>query len=454
MGKWVEHLAWSNIKKHGKRNIFSIASLIVGLSASFVIIGFSNGAEPSIKNECYKQFDYGSLSITKESKSESTNGGLSIIRNTRPLLGEIKDINNDYLIDLNFDAIVPNYSTITYGKNELKDFTYECVYSFIGNYVDKELLVEGKYPKEDSLNEVLINEKAEKDFAKQNKITPIGSKVKIHYEIDYPYHPDDSSKAINDYFVYDQEAKIVGVVKDLSFLSTPKIYYPYISLKKYLSQIYLNNLSEYLNANYSWIERINDCNGADSVSAYSYRLFLKNYQKVNEIESLINNTKKPLSINSNCETRTTALLGLVKAATTGMELFLIIALVGTALIMGIVSFSFYSEDKKVIAILSCVGAKMDDINDIYCLENMMIGLISFLISIILSPLLQILINSIVKNISGFIDIIDIPFRSFLNIPFGLPIIVFLSTVVVSVFATLLPIVFSKKISLKEELKDE
>ena len=97
---------------------------------------------------------------------------------------------------------------------------------------------------------------------------------------------------------------------------------------------------------------------------------------------------------------------------------------------------------------------MDSINDIYCLENLSIGLIAFLITVILSPSLQYLINFIVVSFTGIKEIISIPFMSFFNIPLGLPVIVLLTTVFVSVVATLLPIAFSKKISLKEELKDE
>ena len=131
-----------------------------------------------------------------------------------------------------------------------------------------------------------------------------------------------------------------------------------------------------------------------------------------------------------------------------------ITLIGTALIMGIVSFSFYSEDKKTIAILSCLGARMDNINDIYCVENMMIGLIAFLVSLGLSPLLQMFINFIVYKLAGFSNIIAIPYMKFLKVPFGLPLIIFLGTIFVSIISTMMPIAFSKKISLKEELKDE
>ena len=453
--KWVGHLAFSNIKKHMKRNIFSILSLVVGLTSSFLIIGFSLNAEKSIKEKCYRQLEYGCLTITKENKSESTNGGLSIIRNSRPTFEEMKLLSsklNDYEVDLNFDALVPTYSQITYGKKQLKDFSFECVYSFDEDYINRRLLSKGTMPN-DGLDYVLVNEKLANDFSKGFGSTIIGKTFNISHECEYPYYFDNGD-VTNDYFSFSVNVTVVGVVEDLSFLSTPKIYYSYLGLKDYLYQIYLNNVSEYLGRDYSWVDRVADSNGSDPVSAYTYRLFLKNHENSHRINELAKTINEPYSINSPSEIRTEALLGLINAATTGMELFLIIALVGTALIMGIVSFSFYSEDRKVIAILSCLGAKMDDINSVYCFENILIAFLSFILSIMLAPILQLITNLVVERLLGYQNIVAIPFLRFYGIPLGLPLIVFFGTLLISICSVLLPISFSKKISLKEELKDE
>ena len=380
--QWVSHLALSNIKKHRKRNIFSILSLVVGLTASFLIIGFSTNAENSIKEECYQQIDFGNLTISKENKTESTNGGLSIVRNSRPTYSELSQVDlTKYQIDINLNSLVPPFSKISYGKDVFKDYSYECIYSFIGTYFDNNLLKEGKIPKTNSLEFVLINEKMNNEFKKKYKTSPIGKTINIYNECSYSFFTGDESRSvIDDYFAYNKNVVITGVVKDLSFLSTPKIYYSYVGLKDYLSLIYLNNLSDYFSTDYSWIDRIEDSSPSDEINSYTYRLFLKDYRFISDVESFISNIKEPLTIDCPSLTRTEALLGLINAATTGMELFLVITLLGTALIMGIVSFSYYSEDKKMIAILSCLGAKMDDINDIYCTENIMIGLLAFLIS--------------------------------------------------------------------------
>ena len=326
--KWVSHLALTNMKKHRKRNIFSILSLIVGLTSSFLIIGFSTNAENSIRNECYKQLDYGSITLTKENKSESTNGGLSIIRDSRPSYEEMKTLSpylSDFEIDLNFNSIVPSYSKITYLKEELKEHTYECVYSFLGNYIDKSLLIEGQIPDEDSLEYVLINEKAKNDFVKKYKFSPLGTTLHIYNECSYSYYTDDEFEpVITDYFIYDKKVQVVGVVKDLSFLSTPKLYYSHVALRDYLSDIYLNNLSTYFSKDYSWVDRITESHDSDEVNAYTYRLFLKNYQDVPNMIEKFSVIKEPFSYSCSSITRTDALLSLINAATTGMELFLII----------------------------------------------------------------------------------------------------------------------------------
>ena len=456
--KWINHLAFSNMKKHMKRNFFSIASLVIGLTASFLIIGFSNNAKQSILNSSYRQFDYGSLTITKEIKTESSNGGLSIVRNSRPTILEMQSIEDQlshYEIDINYDAILSNYLKITYQDKVLKDYTYECVYSFDKQYINPELLIEGVIPNEDTLNEVVINKNAFDQFLSLYNESPMNKTIKLYQESESVFYTDNEfNPMIIDYFIFDKEVTIVGVVDDLSFLSTPKIYYSYLALKDYLSEIYLNNLSQYYERDISWINRIDECSGVDAISSYSYRLFLKDKTLISEIENDINHIEEPFSVTCPSLIRSNALISLIDAASTGMEVFLVISLIGTSLIMGIVSFSFYSEDKKTIAILVCLGAKMSDVNDIYCVENMMIGLASFIISICLAPLLQIVLNAIIKSFSGSETLIKIPLLSFNKIPLGLPLIIFSATMLISLLSTLLPILFSKKISLKEELKDE
>ena len=80
--------------------------------------------------------------------------------------------------------------------------------------------------------------------------------------------------------------------------------------------------------------------------------------------------RAPLSIYSGALTISEALFSLIDAATIGMELFLILALVGTSLILGIISFSNYTLDKRKIAILRSLGSNQSDILDIYGTQSL------------------------------------------------------------------------------------
>ena len=189
-----------------------------------------------------------------------------------------------------------------------------------------------------------------------------------------------------------------------------------------------------------------DCDGSDPLSSYSYQLFLKDYKFNPSLEKLINGVREPLKIDSPSITVSNALFDLVTAATLGMELFLMIALVGTTLILGIISFSSYTEDKKTSAILTCLGANKKEIFSIYFYENLFICLISLISSFAISPLLALLANFIIQNITGFMNMISIPLLAVL--------ILIPSTLLICASSTYLPLFFSKKISPKEELVEE
>ena len=180
-------------------------------------------------------------------------------------------------------------------------------------------------------------------------------------------------------------------------------------------------------------------------------MFLKDYRNIDKLKT----AKEEIAdyvITSNALTIEETLFSLVEAASVGMEVFLAIALVGVAMIIGIISFASYNEDIKDSAILLCLGAKRDDIALIYIIESMLRGLIAIVLSFFISFLLTKPINLLINKFTSLIDVIDIPFKMFYNHAFFLPIIVFVGTLLICTISTYLPIAFSKKISLKEELK--
>lgn len=455
---WSNRISLNNFKRRIARNIISTLSVVTGLVATLLILGFSNGSTDSIRESTYKQFDYGVSTISKQFSQNLEGSKMSLIQMSRPTFEDLSSYQNElshYHMEYNFDSLVPSYSKIQLGDEPLEDFSYRPIYSFLNETIDKSLLVDGYLPGTDNLNEVVINKKAYDEILKRSGNNPLDLVLNISFDAEFHYYTGkESNPTISDVFSYQKSAHIVGVVDEMVFLNTPKIYYSYSALANYLLDYPVNNLSEFLENEITWYERIAMSGNSEDISSFSYRLFLKDISNKELLHEHVSNLTSPIVLESTAVTLSDTLLDLVGAATIGMELFLIITLVGTALIMGIVSFSSYSEDKKIIAILSCLGANRSDVSDIYVFENILIAIISIVLSMVISPLLERLANYLINHFTGFSNMVVIPFSSFMGLPYLLILLVIVLTIFVATVSTILPISFSSKISLKKELTDE
>ena len=455
---WSNPIILKNFKKRIVRNIISIISLSIGLIASLLIIGFANGSKPSIKKDSHEQFDYGSATIYKEFSENIEGSKMSLIQQLRPSYKELNSVTktlSHYYVENNFDALLPSFCQIKIGEESLDELSYRPIYSFLDKTIDKSLLTKGYLPASDNLYEAVINEKAYEYLKKKNGGEVLGTSLDISYSKEFHYYTgEQANPSVSDIFSYQRTIFIVGVVKEMNFLATPRIYYPYTALINYLNDYPLNNLSAYLNKTITWYERVETVSNNDELSSYSYRIFLKDIKDKDLIEQDIKSMNKPMVIDSTPYSLSMTLLDLIDAATMGMEIFLIISLIGTGLIIGIVSFSSYSEDRKTIAILSCLGANRSDVMDIYVIENIIVAIIALLISFIISPFLEKLTNIIIYKTMGFENIVVIPFLRYLNKPFLLIFIILIATILIAALSTVFPILFSNKISLKKELADE
>ena len=451
---WLNRIIKTNFAKRFKRNIFSILSLTIGIVSSMLIFGFSNGKDTSIAKSMEKQFDYGAATINKENRITSNNSPITLIQTMRPSEDEIVELKStcsNFHICYSYDSLISPYPEIFINDSELEDISYQPIYSYVDESTDHSLLYKGKIPTFDTLNQVVINQKTYELLNKKLKFDSLNSYIRIKDQHNYSYYTEDIEKPyITDYFVFDRLVQIVGVVKEISFLNTPKIYYSYCAMDKYMGDTLLSNLSAYKEET-SWKERVMFAADNEAITNYTCRLFLKDIANISSIKT----TKESLadySITSNALTIEETLFSLVDAASIGMEIFLAIALVGVAMIIGIISYASYNEDIKDSAILLCLGAKRDDIALIYVIESMLLGLISVVLSFIIAILVSKPVNLLIERYTSLINIINVPFISFLGHTLLFPLLILIITMLICLISTYLPIGFSKKISLKEELK--
>ena len=456
---WVEKIALGTLKKRFFRNIFSILSLSICLIATTLVLGFSLSSPKAIEKEAKKRLDYGVISISKEEKSDLEGTLISLVQESRPKEEEINKLkwtNNKILYLNNYENLLLANSTFTYEEKELEDILFRPIYNFSSSYIDHSLLTKGKIPATNSFDEILINKKAFELLEKSSKINPIGSVISFSsfYETSY-YTFDSENTVIKDTFTFSKEFKVLGVVDELDFLSSPTIYYNYESYVTFLNDTLLNNLSSYFNEDYSWKRRIDEAGENDELSGYSIKGFVKNHKHNIYLSSYIKGIDDTgLKATSLALTVENSLMQLVDASSKGMSIFLIIAVLGVVLIIGILSFFSYTQDKKQSAILSSLGASRKSISSIYLFENIIVGIFSFLLSILLSlPLIK-LANYIIYKFIGIANVVNYPTHVITNMKYDYPFILLFGMFLVVILSTLLPIAFSKKISISKELKDE
>ena len=306
-------------------------------------------------------------------------------------------------------------------------------------------------PEEDNLNEVIINKCAYKKIKLQIKKSPINEYISLSHKAEFNYVLQ-SGEYITDTFEFEINARIVGVVDELDYLASPKIYYSYIALENYMQEYVLNNLSTYYDTKVTWYDRVVDAENYSYISSYSYQLFLKDYHYRNYLFD-VDIFPKDLSFVSSSLTIANSLIIFLDVAKYALILFLSISLIGAILIISIMSFTNYSEDRKKSAILSSLGAKNSDIEDIYLNESLISGILATVFSLAVSIPISSLLNKLIFNKTSITNLINIPMMNFLNIPFLYPLIFVVASLLIIGIATLMPIKFSKRNSIKGELQN-
>lgn len=449
---WIDKFASSNYKKRALRNILSSVALTISLSMLYLVVGFMTNKDNSIRNACYRQFDFGAGTVSLEEKTMSS-GAFSLTKSTRPSLDSLTSnlkISEKYEICLNYSAILPQNIRILYDNEVIEDLVFTPIYSFDDTHIDKDLLVEGRLPNTDSLSEVVINETAARVISTSIKKDAINEYLYLDHSIETNYI-NEYEEYISDTFYLYKEIQIVGVVKEINYLPSPKIYYSYSAFEEFSKEYDLENLSTYNNSKTTWYDRVAQAEDYSPLSSYSYSLFLKDYRD-REYPFLEDVFTDGLVYSSSSILLTNSLFNFLSVAEYGVLLFLIIAFIGTVLILSIMSFTNFSEDHKSSAILTSIGASQEQIEEIYLEESFVNGFMSFLLSIPISISVSKLINHIVYQFIDIESLISIPLQEFLGMKFLFPIIVFLITLIVMMFSTIIPIYFSKRKSIKGELQ--
>ena len=441
---WTNTLINHNFKKRLKRNVVSIVGMTISLIFCYLLFGFVAQSDNAINAASERHFDYGTCVVQKEIATQSSSS-LSLIKTLRPSKEEIDDIQTkfpEFEIMPNYDAIF-GVGQFYIGNKKNNTLNHSYILNFDSNCFDKELVISGDVESGNNWNDIIVNPSAY-ELIKNDE---------VHYKLAYEH----KAKAANgveviDYFELDEKLNIIAVVDEFDFLSVPKIYFDYTKVDSLLENYELENYSEYKTDATLKSLVINSEDG-DDISSFSVRCMLKDIKDKSKIEELKNYLSKDINLDNDSLTIKEALMSLTLAASYGLEIFLVIAIAGSVLIVGVFSYSAYVDDKKESSILSCLGARNSDIVSIFASESLIVTFIAFLFSSVFSLALEKPVNAILTKLIDIPDLIKIPFKSFTGIKGILPLGIFLGSVLVTLIFSSIPILINKSVSIKKELAD-
>ena len=134
--------------------------------------------------------------------------------------------------------------------------------------------------------------------------------------------------------------------------------------------------------------------------------------------------------------------------------FLVISVLGVAFILGAMATSSFLEKKKQAATLLALGAKKGKFFALYIGESMLISVIGALLALFLSPLLSRLANLYFSSTLAVGELIQIPYRSLLGIPFLMELALVAIAMILVLLAAGIPLKRLLKGNLGMELRDE
>lgn len=449
---WVDKIAFSNLRKHKFKNVISFSSITISIFLVLSITGFAFGSISASKESSLSQLDYGVLQASYEYKNNIPGSNLSLIKSVRPKFEDLEEnISNYKYLEIGYNQayFYPYYPEIINDNINYLDIMFTPIFSFSSKSVDSKMLIKGRLPDNDNFQEVVINELCYKKLLKGNKLLN-DNKIQLNYVIETNHSTGDNENPfIKDYFKFNNFFEIVGVVKDFEFLSSPKIYYSYQASIDYLQNYNAELISNYFGYDISWFDYMGMVDEDSIITSYSLLIFIPYFQDHKIIREITKLKIENISFSSQALMREEAFLQLINASTLGISFFLIIAIIGTILLIGIISFSSYSKDKNKIAILEAFGTKKLSILNIYLSENLFIGLLGMIVGFSLAFLLQNPLSKLLLSFLGVDNMIQIPFANPI-----LLMIVILSTIFAVFISIATPILFNNKFSLKEELKEE
>jgi putative ABC transport system permease protein len=485
--KTIIKIAYSNLKLKKKRNILLALTASIGIVGISIILSISNGFNDSLDEyekyisnkvpviiSAYKQ----EKSNKKYSESKIININKDEISNyiNKTFINYFNNINKEYVSSIKYNYLV-KLNIINKDYYELDNSIFKTMPNNIKENYD---LVEGRLPSryDELLLEINTDNSFSSDISKSLNLknndaldTIINKEIKLVLNNDFYYRNEDSfNKKTIDKEMYDNKnnikLKIVGIIKVKKdkvdeVTSDNSIYYMDTLVNQVISKNKNSDIvSEQKNKDYNSITRepLSEkekkeflCYLGSEKCISNILVYPDSFESKDNIIKLINKYNEDYVLNKvniidESKTLYDMSIKIINVITTVLVFFSSISLVVSSIMIGIITYISVLERTKEIGILRAIGASKQDIRRVFNAETFIIGLASGTIGILITLLLNIPINMVIKHITDVSNLTHLPLLG--------AVVLILISMILTVIAGLIPSSFAAKKDPVEALRTE
>lgn len=431
------------LKKDKKKNILAFLSSSLAFIALIFSIGFFVGSKSSLESLSSQSLLFGTGSISKKEIYNLPNSPLSLSKSERPKIETLTSFlnSNNLTIVNDYSYFFPSYASFTLNQEMERGCYFSPLY--LPNKLGEKELSQGVYLS-DSLSECVVNE----EFLNKYQ-AKIGDRVALNLENELTISNVNEDVPLSFSFM------VVGVVKELEFLNSPRVYYSYGAIDDYFSFYELPSLSLANKRKTSIKDVVEKAYGNESYCSFAYLVFALNEEGAKKINNLAGETLDDgLVISSSSYTVSSSYESLVNALSTSLLPFLFIELGVVVFIIGALAAHSFNEKRKDIAISLALGAKGKDLVNLFINESLLITFLAMLSSLVFTLIFERLLNYGLESLIGISNLVFIPFKNFLGVPYLFPLLLLLSGFILAFLGSSLPLFKALKSPIFMELKEE
>ena len=431
-------LTMKNYQKNIKKNLVALFSVVFTTVVLLLCFSFSNGINKNIDKQIRYYQNYNVFEVSKITSENINNSSLNLQRVERIEQEDLSNIVKEYesQIDYNLNFFFKNI-TIKFNNEKIENLTFQPIFN--DNLYDN----------------IYVNDVFASDFKATFNKTINNNILNFEFNVDYEFYNKENkeeSSRILENFSFSKNFEVKKVFNEFKYLSMPTIYYSFNYFKNILVDKKAETISKVLNKEVNFYSLVNDAKNNDEITSYSLILYLKDFEDCLSFYNNYRNSEE-IRVNNNAFSVINSFKDLSNSLFNGIIFFIFIALFCSVSIIGFLSYSNYSSNRKLSAILTSLGAKDNDIFDIYVYENMF-NMFGVIIGFLLSRYLVNLLNKYVLSTFFFNGMFDLNMTLFNNDLLYLFLFLLLVGFFLIYIFSLLPLLISKKIDVSKELKEE